>query len=128
MKSVENVNSTKSIQKRETSEDYEWYCGIDRVDSGTRVIYCPSHVASGYYCDFQNTKAFCFCSGNELVPSKYDNCLTGLVFDFAINNCNWPLLADRSKCEDGSIGGDGVSTQSPDILTTVVVRYSVDYF
>ena len=66
-----------------------WYCGVDRDEligssATTLNIVCPRDnrrkVAEGYWCDYDDPTAYCYCGGNDNLAGRYEKCNTGLYF------------------------------------------------
>jgi len=62
-------------------------------------IFCEAE--NGYYPDPRDCRNFCFCSGNIKVPSKFQRCAGGLVWDPSCGEegcCNWPSDSSSDHC------------------------------
>ena len=67
-----------------------WYCGIDRHhcppgDAACTInIICPMNnrdsVPLGYWCDWDDTRGYCYCGGNDNLMGRYERCAAGLVY------------------------------------------------
>ena len=94
-----------------------WFCGIDRDKcvGGTCVIRCPSNIVAGYYCDESDDSAYCHCPGNDMVPSRYERCTSGLQYDPINQICNWPHFVDKSKCPRLEFEGTPPATERSEV-------------
>lgn len=62
-------------------------------------IFCEAE--NGYYPDSRDCRNFCFCSGNIKVPSKFQRCAGGLLWDPSCGEdgcCNWPSDSSSDHC------------------------------
>ena len=71
----------------------KWYCGIDTCPPGhaSCVISCPDEIAVDYYCDENDRASYCYCSGNAVIPSRYETCNPPLRYS-AFENLDSILL------------------------------------
>merc|ERR1711976_140659 len=70
------------------------------------VVY--SKAKQGYYADSRDCRNFCFLTGDARVPSKFQQCPGGLVWDPSCENndekktkgcCNWPEDTNTDHCK-----------------------------
>lgn len=94
----------------------KWYCGKDTCPPGhaSCVISCPDEIAHDYYCDENDRASYCYCSGNSVIPSRYETCNAPLKYDPKHHICNWEHNVDIAECPAVVLPESPASPESPE--------------
>ena len=96
------------------------YTGVCSGDEGGCVFDCP--LPEGFYCDEADPSAYCFCGGDSDLPSRYEKCPSGLVWNPEVMTCDFDSsrkkrdvfeLTYYSSC-GGSVPTEPTPTETPE--------------